>query len=91
MFKLLVAMTVLAVVAAQSSIGRPKCSENESWSICGHLCEPSCEHPIVTPSWCGFWFYRPCKGEFYGCRCKNGYVRNDKKHCVEVKDCPHKS
>ncbi|XP_033340605.2 chymotrypsin inhibitor [Megalopta genalis] len=89
MFKLLVAITVLAVVAAQSSPEpSEKCSGNQSWSICGQMCEPSCDLPHPNPKFCP---RLPCVGPLSGCRCKKGFVRNENNHCVLLKDCPPRS
>ncbi|XP_076377585.1 chymotrypsin inhibitor isoform X2 [Megalopta genalis] len=90
MFKFLVAMTMLAVVIAESfADSLVECPNNEHWSLCGTLCEPSCELPKPNPFFCP---RIECARDTAGCRCKNGYVRNeDNKDCVALKECPHKS
>nr|XP_033331130.1 chymotrypsin inhibitor-like isoform X2 [Megalopta genalis] len=90
MFKFLVAMTMLAVVIAESfADSLVECPDNEHWSLCGTMCEPSCEQPKPNPFFCP---RIVCARDTAGCRCKNGYVRNeDNKDCVALKECPHKS
>nr|XP_033331129.1 chymotrypsin inhibitor-like isoform X1 [Megalopta genalis] len=66
-----------------------ECPDNEHWSLCGTMCEPSCEQPKPNPFFCP---RIVCARDTAGCRCKNGYVRNeDNKDCVALKECPHKS
>nr|XP_033340632.1 chymotrypsin inhibitor-like [Megalopta genalis] len=88
MFKLLVAITVLAVVAAQSSPEpSDKCSGNQTWSLCGQICEPTCDVPNPNPFFCPA---IECSRFIATCRCKSGYVRNEENNqCVKLKDCHH--
>ncbi|VDM63703.1 unnamed protein product [Angiostrongylus costaricensis] len=50
-----------------------ECGQNEVFDFCGSSCEPSCRDP--NPQTCTF----QC---VTGCRCKDGFLRNDKGRCV---------
>ncbi|KIH61227.1 trypsin Inhibitor like cysteine rich domain protein [Ancylostoma duodenale] len=54
-----------------------ECPANEVYDACGKACEPACNdpHPVLCLPSC-----------FAGCKCKDGFFRNEKDECV--KECP---
>ncbi|XP_015174768.1 PREDICTED: chymotrypsin inhibitor-like isoform X1 [Polistes dominula] len=57
---------------------RPACGPNQIFDTCGTACPPTCKKP--SPDVC----ILLCVS---GCRCKDGFVKNDNGDCVLTKDC----
>ena len=59
---------------------KPVCGKNQVFKTCGSGCgDPKCGDkpgPKICPAVC-----------FKGCMCRPGYVRNDKKECVQPRQC----
>ena len=61
---------------------QPKCSQNQIYSLCGRLCEPSCENPHL------FCPRIACTKKRAGCRCSVGFLRRASDDaCVKADDC----
>ncbi|XP_076759273.1 chymotrypsin inhibitor-like [Xylocopa sonorina] len=81
-------MMVAAMIVVFETEGRVRvpppldCSANETWSLCGLACEPSCAEPMKG---------QMCLGCVRGdsvCRCADDYVRDPKTGgCVKLEDC----
>ncbi|EYC13827.1 hypothetical protein Y032_0042g554 [Ancylostoma ceylanicum] len=52
---------------------KQECGENEEWTNCGSVCQPSCGKPSfnVCTSRC-----------FMGCKCKDGFYRDSLGKCI---------
>ncbi|XP_063379474.1 zonadhesin-like [Cydia fagiglandana] len=60
----------------------PKCGKNEVYDNCSSTsCKPTLCSQLGYPLKCD----KKCKP---GCKCKDGYVRNDKGVCIPIKNCP---
>lgn len=88
---ILLALVAVTYVASSSLVSSgPTCSQNETYDVCGTLCEPSCVFPNVKLSGCGS-TCKPVHTE--GCRCKPGYLRDEYakspnlRICLLPKDC----
>uniref|UniRef100_A0A0K0D9D8 TIL domain-containing protein n=1 Tax=Angiostrongylus cantonensis TaxID=6313 RepID=A0A0K0D9D8_ANGCA len=55
-----------------------ECGQNEVFDVCGSACEPSCRdsNPVACTFQC-----------VIGCRCKDGFLRDDKGRCHPQKYC----
>ncbi|CAL7938504.1 unnamed protein product [Xylocopa violacea] len=77
---------LVAMLAVFASAETESCPANESWYICGTLCEPTCDDPKPNPMLCpGI----ECTASFTGgCRCNQGFVRNtNNNQCVPLSEC----
>ncbi|XP_076164895.1 chymotrypsin inhibitor-like [Ptiloglossa arizonensis] len=74
-------MMTVAVVKMQES---PECGENQIWSLCGQMCEPTCDNPNPNPLYCPS---IECTRFTASCRCQTGYLRNNTSSCVSPDDC----
>ncbi|XP_076666037.1 chymotrypsin inhibitor-like [Andrena cerasifolii] len=100
-----IVVAVLFVVAVAPAFSRHRrvciswrdatdpCPVNETMSLCGRLCEPTCESTkatSVTPLWSIIERCPPieCTQETMGCRCEEDFVRNEQGMCVDSDDCP---
>ncbi|XP_054006828.1 chymotrypsin inhibitor-like [Hylaeus anthracinus] len=85
---LLVLLTTAMAVPANEEF-RPlvKCPHNELWSWCAKNCEPTCKVPVPNEKTCPELVCNPKKA---ACRCKEGFVRNEKKECVKLEKCKKK-
>ncbi|XP_031844858.1 chymotrypsin inhibitor-like [Nomia melanderi] len=75
---------LLAAVSTKDAKNSKECSKNEVWSWCGRRCEPTCKVPIPTEETCPELTCSPLKA---ACRCKEGYVRNEQKACIQLTKC----
>ncbi|XP_076677609.1 chymotrypsin inhibitor-like [Andrena cerasifolii] len=74
---------LVAMVAVYGGDEDQCCGDNESWNLCGKLCEPSCQTPVprVCPK-------IACSNFTAACRCDSGYVRDTTDNsCVLLEDC----
>ncbi|KAK0175458.1 hypothetical protein PV327_009206 [Microctonus hyperodae] len=60
------------------------CGENESLSLCGKMCEPTCDNPKPLSLFCP---HIVCTSITRGCRCNNGYYRNNTGTCLLLENC----
>ncbi|XP_057335902.1 cysteine-rich venom protein 1-like [Microplitis mediator] len=63
------------------------CSKNETMSLCGKMCLPTCENPHPNTKFCP---HTQCTNLTAACRCKTGYVLDTKctQKCILQCDCP---
>ncbi|OAD54564.1 hypothetical protein WN48_05228 [Eufriesea mexicana] len=80
-------LAIAAVPLVQSAENAPECPVNQIWSLCGRLCEPSCDDPKPNPLFCP---RIACSNYTAACRCIKGTVRNANDECVPVDQCPKK-
>ncbi|XP_057335867.1 zonadhesin-like [Microplitis mediator] len=52
-----------------------QCGKNEGLNICGKTCEPTCHTFSDEIKNCTI---KDCKGKSLGCRCNNGFVRDER-------------
>ncbi|XP_043789114.1 chymotrypsin inhibitor-like [Apis laboriosa] len=85
-FTCILIATLLAVyVDAQKNEENIRCEENERPYICGSLCEPSCDAPHPNRIFCP---RIECTWSLTGgCRCEQGYLRNNNGVCVPSSQC----
>ncbi|KAK0412642.1 hypothetical protein QR680_006328 [Steinernema hermaphroditum] len=72
-----VVLFALFVLIASSEPLEERCAENELFDKCAGTCEATCKGrtPCVR---------QMCRG---GCRCKDGFARDDDASCVRLKEC----
>ncbi|KAH0552057.1 chymotrypsin inhibitor-like isoform X2 [Cotesia glomerata] len=90
MTRYLLAFTLIFIVAnvhVLAEDAKDKCGANAEIDLCGGMCEPTCGCRKHNPMFCP---RIQCGGITSGCRCKEGFVRNDSKECVSPEDCPKK-
>ncbi|CAK9795047.1 Probable protease inhibitor Egf0.4a [Anthophora plagiata] len=93
MSRFVVIATAILVLMAVSAYSNPasseesntfKCAVNEVYSLCGRMCEPTCNDPKPNPIFCPA---IECTRFTGSCRCQKNYVRNDCGDCVLLKEC----
>ncbi|XP_076164896.1 chymotrypsin inhibitor-like [Ptiloglossa arizonensis] len=82
-YVLAVMLLTLVTVAVVKMDETPRCGVNQIWSLCGQMCEPSCDYPNPNTRSCPL----PCTRFTAKCRCQRGYLRKDDSSCVSPKDC----
>ncbi|KAK0166088.1 hypothetical protein PV328_004536 [Microctonus aethiopoides] len=60
------------------------CNENENLSMCGKMCEPTCDNQKPSTLLCP---HIVCTSFTQGCRCNNGYYRHNTGTCLLPKNC----
>ncbi|XP_015174770.1 PREDICTED: chymotrypsin inhibitor-like isoform X3 [Polistes dominula] len=77
--KLIILVLLVGIIYNTSAAPeRPACGPNQIFDTCGTACPPTCKKP--SPDVC----ILLCVS---GCRCKDGFVKNDNGDCVLTKDC----
>lgn len=74
---LLVLLVAVVYCASAQPLGT-ECGVNEVFDTCASACEPTCRNP--TPDVCVL----KC---VMGCRCEEGYMKNDQGECVLARNC----
>uniref|UniRef100_A0A1I8A280 TIL domain-containing protein n=1 Tax=Steinernema glaseri TaxID=37863 RepID=A0A1I8A280_9BILA len=70
-------LSCLLLLVAVSQALRDDCGENEVFDKCGGACEDNCRGPQPC-------LRQMCRG---GCRCKEGFARDDELRCISRKEC----
>ncbi|XP_015174769.1 PREDICTED: chymotrypsin inhibitor-like isoform X2 [Polistes dominula] len=71
-------VSIVSICLMPAAPERPACGPNQIFDTCGTACPPTCKKP--SPDVC----ILLCVS---GCRCKDGFVKNDNGDCVLTKDC----
>ncbi|XP_043497664.1 chymotrypsin inhibitor-like [Polistes fuscatus] len=77
--KLIILIFLVGIIYSTSAAPEKNdCGPNQIFDSCGLSCQRTCKNP--SPNICTY----EC---IAGCRCVDGYVRNDNNECVLTKNC----